>query len=107
VSSASTRSTPKKWKNRRWTFDEMASELPESNLPVELWDGELVMSPAPSFRHQKIVARFFQLLDAWVKQHDLGETGIAPLDMVLTETRATQPDIVFIATENSALLTNG
>ena len=90
---------PAKWKNRRWTFDELVAELPESNLPTELWDGELIMSPAPSFLHQKIVDRFHDLLKAWVRQHRLGETAIAPIDMVLTTRRATQPDVVFISNE--------
>jgi Uma2 family endonuclease len=51
--------TARKSSDRRWTFDEMVAELPESNLPVELWDGEIVMS----------------------------------------NTRATQPDVVFISNE--------
>ena len=99
VIEAKPRPAPAQWKHRRWTFDELAAELPESNLPTELWDGELVLSPAPSFFHQKLVARFYKLLDAWVTQHGLGEVGIAPLDMVLTTRRATQPDVVFIAKE--------
>jgi len=97
VIAAKPRPAPPKWKTRRWTFDELAAELPESNLPTELWDGELVMSPARSFLHQEIVARLYKALDAWVTRHRLGKTGIAPLDMVLTSRRATQPDLVFIA----------
>jgi Uma2 family endonuclease len=58
---------------RRWTFDALVAELPESNLPTELWDGELVISPAPSFLHQTIVARFYRMLDAWVERHRLGQ----------------------------------
>jgi Uma2 family endonuclease len=85
--------------NRRWTFAEMLAELPETNQPTELWDGELIMAPAPSFYHQEIVARFYEALTAWVRQHRAGKTGIAPLDMVLTNTRATQPDVVFISNE--------
>jgi Uma2 family endonuclease len=77
----------------------MAAELPETNLPTELWDGELILSPAPSFFHQEIVTRFYKLLDAWVARHRLGKTGLAPLDMVLAPHRAVQPDIVFIANE--------
>ena len=77
----------------------MVAELPESNVPTELWDGELIMSPARSFFHQEIVARFYEFLTAWVREHHLGKTGFAPLDMVLTNTRATQPDVVFISTE--------
>ena len=85
---------------RRWTFDELSASLPESNLPTELWDGELIISPAPSFFHQEIVARFYKLLDAWVGQHQLGKVGIAPLDMVLSPRRAVQPDVLFVANEH-------
>ena len=98
------RPAPVNWKNRRWTFDELAAELPESNLPTELWDGELIMSPAPSFLHQEVVARFYKGLDAWVSHYQLGKTGIAPLDMVLTTRRATQPDVVFISNERLGII---
>lgn len=89
---------------RRWTFEELAGALPESNLPTELWDGELVMSPAPSFFHQTIVARFYKLLDGWVERHRLGQTATAPVDMVLTARRAVQPDVVFIASARSGIV---
>ncbi|MEK7675135.1 MAG: Uma2 family endonuclease [Verrucomicrobiota bacterium] len=82
----------------------MAAELPETNLPTELWDGELVMSPAPSFFHQEIVARFYKLLDAWVEQHRLGKTALAPLDMVLAPHRSVQPDVIFIANERLGII---
>jgi len=95
VIAAKPRSAPATWKTRRWTFDELVAELPESNLPTELWDGELIMSPAPSFLHQEIVDRFHDLIKAWVRQHQLGKTALAPIDMVLTTRRATQPDVVF------------
>ena len=77
----------------------MVAELPESNVPTELWDGELILSPAPSFFHQQVVDRFHDYLKSYVRQRRLGQTGIAPLDIVLTNTRATQPDVVFISTE--------
>ena len=104
VIAVKSRPVPAKWKTRRWTFQELAAELPESNLPTELWDGELVMSPAPSFFHQQIVGRFFKFLDAWTERHHLGKTGIAPIDMVLTATRATQPDVVFISKERLGIV---
>ena len=98
------RAASKKATGRRWTFEELAAELPESNLPTELWDGELTMSPAPSFFHQEIVARFYKLRDAWVRQHRLGKTGLAPLDMVLAPRRSVQPDVVFISTARLGII---
>jgi Uma2 family endonuclease len=95
---------PAKWKNRRWTFDELLAEVPESNLPTELWDGELMMWPCPPFDHQQVVARFWKSLDNWVTQHHRGQTCHAPLDMVLTAHRATQPDVMFIAKERLGIL---
>jgi hypothetical protein len=32
--------TPKKWKDRLWTFAELVAELPETHAPTTLWDGE-------------------------------------------------------------------
>src|SRR5947207_3754225 len=91
------RTRVKRLADRRWTFDELAAEVPESNQPTELWDGELIMPPSPSFFHQEISDRFHDFLKAWTRKHQLGKTAVAPLDMVLTEHRVTQPDVVFIS----------
>lgn len=82
----------------------MVAELPEANLPTELWDGKLVRSPSPSFFHQEIVDRFHDMLKAWVRAHRLGKTAIAPLDMVLTSHRAVQPDVIFISNERLGII---
>jgi Uma2 family endonuclease len=82
----------------------MAAELPESNLPTELRDGEIIMAPAPDWYHQEIVIRFHDYLRAWVRRHRLGKTCVAPVDMVLSPHRATQPDVVFVSNERLRLL---
>jgi len=94
---AGSRLNLKRLAQRRWTFEELASEVPESNLPMELWDGELIMSPTPSFFHQEIVDRFHDMLKSWVRPRRLGKTAVAPVDMILTSRHATQPDVVFIS----------
>jgi len=63
------------WKNRRWTFDELVAKLPESKLPTPLRDGELVMSPAPSFLHPEIVDRFHDLLSLRTQPEKLPSAG--------------------------------
>ena len=84
----------------------MMAELPETNQPTELWDGELISFPAPSFFHQQIVARFHDQLKAFVRLHRLGQTGFAPLDMILTNRQVVQPDVFFVSTDRLAILTD-
>lgn len=84
----------------------MAAELPETNQPTELWDGEIVVSPSPSFFHQEIVVRFHDALRAWVAEHRLGKTGLAPLDMILTSRRVVQPDVFFVSNERMGILSD-
>ena len=94
----------KRLSERRWTFDELLAEMPESNQPAELWDGELIMPPSPSFYHQETSDRFHDVLKSWVRAHQLGKTAVAPMDMVLTPHRATQPDVLFIAKDRLGII---
>lgn len=82
---------------RRYTYAEVCVEFPESTQPSELWDGTLVMSPSPSFFHQEVVLRLYRQLHDWAASRELGKVIAAPIDMVLSEHRVTQPDVVFIA----------
>jgi Uma2 family endonuclease len=89
---------------RRRTYAELCAELPETNQPCELWEGEIVMSPAPSFFHQKVVLRFYRQLFDWVTPRNLGEVIAAPIEMVLSEHRVTQPDVAYIAQTRLGLI---
>ena len=71
---------------RLYTYDELAAEFPETNQPCELWDGELVMSPASSFDHQEIVLRIARRVQDWVSERNLGNVITSPIDMVLSPT---------------------
>ena len=92
-----TATLPRPKTRRVWTYDEMVAELPETNLPVELWNGEIIMSPAPHPDHQRIVSRFYKKLDRFVEERRLGEVLFSPVDVVLTPHRAVQPDVLFVS----------
>jgi len=89
---------------RRWTYAELVQEFPESNQPCELWDGDLIMSPAPSFFHQEITFRLQHALYDWITPRKLGKVVGAPIDMVLSEHRVTQPDVAFIASSRLTII---
>jgi Uma2 family endonuclease len=93
-------------RKRLWTYDEMVAELPETNLPVELWDGEIIMSPTPVPNHQRVVSRLFKLMDSFVTENKLGEVFISPLDVILTQKRVVQPDVFFISQSRLNLVTD-
>jgi Uma2 family endonuclease len=89
---------------RRWTYDEFAAESPESNLPTELWDGEIIMSAAPRPFHQKIVLRAVQCLDDHVRPRKIGEVYVSPIDVVFSGNRAVQPDVVFVSNARKSIV---
>ncbi len=80
---------------KTYTYEDYA-QLPEG-APYQLIDGELVMSPAPTPRHQRIARNLARALDGFVEERGLGEIFFAPIDVYLSETDTPQPDILFIA----------
>lgn len=54
-----------------WTLEELHS-MPDDGNRYELLHGELFVTPAPSFDHEKVIARLHMLLAPFVMEHGLG-----------------------------------
>lgn len=67
--------------------------LPESVDKVELIDGEVIVSPSPSYWHQEILRRIVFALSEWAARDDAPVMiGQAPLDVRFQHGRILQPD---------------
>ena len=65
----------------------------------ELIEGELLMTPSPVPRHQRISRKIEFVLEKFVTENDLGEVFYAPCDVYLDNENVVQPDILFISKE--------
>lgn len=77
-------------------------ELPEGPPYYQLIEGELIMSPAPSYSHQRTVGRVFLKLSRLSEEKGLGEVLISPIDVYLDEKNVFQPDIAVLLKEGKA-----
>jgi Uma2 family endonuclease len=67
--------------------------LPETTERVELMDGELIVSPSPSYQHQEMLSRLVVALRLWAGAQQRPVTiGLAPLDVRFGRERILQPD---------------
>lgn len=85
------------------TIFEVFESLPEGTL-AQLINNQLVISPAPSFTHQRVSADLFNRLYNYVAKIKSGIVLAAPFDVYLDRKNAFQPDIIFIATEKLSLI---
>jgi|SRR2546428_6017566 len=81
--------------------------LPNDRRRYEIHDGELCVTPAPSFEHQIILSNLLRVLFRQVPDVAPGLILPAPTDVILAdrpdETTIVQPDILYIAPERMAL----
>jgi Uma2 family endonuclease len=77
---------------RIWTR-EMVLALPDDGKRYELFDGELLVTPAPTPRHQLAVALLGRLIGPYVDDHGLGVTMTSPADLDLDGGQLSQPDL--------------
>ena len=82
---------------------EVFKSLPEGTL-VQLIENNLVMSPAPTYRHQDILNIINNKIFNFVSKNNLGKVQIASLDVYLDEKNAFQPDIIFISNDNMEII---
>ena len=78
-----------------WTAG-MARALPDDGRRYEVLDGELFVSPAPSPRHQVVLARLYVCLHPYVTSNRLGWTLWSPAEVEFSITRLVQPDVFVV-----------
>jgi len=80
---------------RVWLPADLA-DLPDDGNRYEVIDGELHVTPAPTWSHQRAIARLYLLLAPYVEAQRLGEVLFARADLIFSESRVVQPDL-FVA----------
>jgi Uma2 family endonuclease len=80
------------------TLDDYLSG-PEEMRRRELVWGVVREPPSPYVPHQRLIVRISALLDAHVRERNLGTVLIAPMDVILDDARGlvVQPDVMFIS----------
>src|SRR5262245_16847860 len=81
---------------KRMTASEFA-QLGETNQIMELIEGEIIMTPAPTFDHQRVAMAFL----FWLNASGLdGVHCIAPCDVYLDQHTVVQPDVFWVSRGN-------
>ena len=81
-----------------WTV-EMVRALPDDGKRYEVLDGELFVSPAPSWKHQAVLKRLLMIIDPYVVRHSLGWTRWSPADIPFSSSTSLQPDLFIVPDE--------
>jgi len=72
-------------------------ESPDDGQRYEVIDGELHVSPAPGWMHQRGLGKLYVKIALHVYDEGLGEVVTAPVGVALDDENGVQPDIVYIS----------
>jgi Uma2 family endonuclease len=84
----------------RWTTADLKL-LPDSSNRYEIIDGELLVTKAPHWKHQKAIVKICGVLDGWSEKTELGEVVQAP-GVIFSDADNVIPDVVWISKERLA-----
>jgi Uma2 family endonuclease len=79
----------------RWTAARVR-ELPDDGKRYEVVDGELLVTPAPTFDHQRAVVELLVLLRAYCESTGCGEAMTSPADIEFDPRTLIQPDVFVV-----------
>ena len=80
------------------------STLPETGPRYQLVEGELIMTPAPSYRHQTVQVRLTVALYNFAEPRGLGIVRGSPLDVILSQDSSPQPDVVYVSAARRSII---
>lgn len=80
---------------RQWTVDDL-QDLPDDGQRYEVIDGELFVTPSPSYDHQAAVALLHRRLAEYLERERIGYALLAPADVTFSAERLIQPDVFVV-----------
>ena len=86
-----------------FTYEDLR-HTPDDGKRYEVLEGDLVVSPAPKWKHQR-VSRNLNALLSRAEQEDKGCAVYAPMDVVLSPRDVVEPDLLFIAKDRLGIVT--
>ena len=97
--------TPSSAADTRLTYDDLLL-LPDDGKRHEIIDGEHYVTSSPGLRHQDLVGRLYLSIGTWLAARPgSGRLFLAPLDVVLSYYDVVEPDLLFVAGDQTAILT--
>jgi Uma2 family endonuclease len=75
--------------------------LPDNGNRYEIIDGELLVTRAPHWKHQKVITKLIQALGNWSSQSKLGEVVTTP-GVIFPDDDNVIPDLVWISSDRLA-----
>jgi Uma2 family endonuclease len=78
-----------------WTAD-MVRALPDDGNRYEVVAGQLLVTPAPSWRHGDAVAELYVILRQYCREHRVGHVKIAPQDVEFDQHNMVEPDLFVV-----------
>ncbi len=78
-----------------WTAD-MARALPDDGNRYEVLDGALFVTPAPVYRHQRVVGTLYMALREYAERNRIGWVLLSPADIEFSPRRLVQPDVFVV-----------
>jgi Uma2 family endonuclease len=88
---------------RPLTYDDLL-EMPDDGQRYESIDGELIMTPAPTVKHQRVLRSLIRLLGAFAYETNRSELILPPFDLVLGHYNIVKPDLLLIASRQRGTL---
>jgi len=81
--------------HKHWTAADR-QEIADDRNRYEIIDGELFVTPSPSWAHQRFTRELLRLIGDYLRTHRLGEVLSAPADVTLTDDTVVEPDLFVV-----------
>ena len=92
-------------RSRSLTYEDLQRLRETRDERLELIEGELFVTPAPSLGHQDVSGNLYSFFRRTIVEPRLGRVYFAPVDVRLAETTIVQPDLVVVLTDRLQTLT--